>query len=147
MGRHFAEHAAIAYAMTTMGDVRNAQDLLTKIVAWGWASFTKRDLWQRVRRRFGSLDQMDSALLTLERLAYIRRVDEGTKSPGRPSEAFELNPRIADANPSTQSTKLAANPSDGGFVDSGYASVDEKTQQGSTPFEDEDGDGRRRISL
>ncbi|MFH1140197.1 MAG: DUF3987 domain-containing protein, partial [Chloroflexota bacterium] len=129
LGEHYAQHAAVAYSMMVHGEGELGRSLLQKVIGWGVSKFSTRDIWQRVRRTLGDLEQLGSILRTLEGLGYIRRAaaDGGV---GRPSEQWEVNPKASfeSVTPYTKYTK----PSDGGlsgsFVDSVYAARSSKSK-------------------
>lgn len=54
---------------------------------------TERDLWQSVRRSFGSMDEMRSVLAELKRTGYVAHIDQQAEGPGRPGSPWVvLNP-------------------------------------------------------
>lgn len=78
-----------------MGNERKNNDaiyLLTRIKALGVDEFNKQDLWQKVKRRFITVDSFDEALQTLEGSGYIKIEIHQTK--GRPLTTIKVNPFI-----------------------------------------------------
>ena len=110
LGRYLTEHALAAFAM--MGqDGRNAAARDTwETIKHNWAtSFTQRDLWQHVRRRYRDIRELSDILDVLEDLQYLRRQAlPTTQGRGRaPSPRYEVNPLALsedlDPDPETNS--------------------------------------------
>ncbi len=95
LGTYFEAHAKAAFAL--MGsDARMAvaKKVWASIVRHKLDSFKVSELWQKVRRRFANVTELEKALATLEELGYIRAllVSE-RKGPGKPpSPMFLVNP-------------------------------------------------------
>lgn len=78
-----------------MGNERKNKDaiyLLTRIKSLGIEEFNKQDLWQKVKRRFITVDSFDEVLQTLEESGYIKIEIHQTK--GRPLTTIKVNPYI-----------------------------------------------------
>ena len=95
LGDYFEAHAKAAFAL--MGfDARMgvAEKVWASIVRHDLDSFKVSDLWQKVRRSFANVAELERALNTLEELGYIRSLGtEKREGPGkRPSPLFEVNP-------------------------------------------------------
>jgi len=69
--------------------------------------FTVRDLWQKVRRSFSKVTDLEEVLNLLVDLGYIRQVEVlKREGPGqRPSPRYEVNPKALTQN--TQGTQNA----------------------------------------
>ena len=122
IGEHYAEHAAIAYAMMGEGERSEpARDLLETIVAWGEESFSTRGLYQRLRRRFNSVAQLEAVLRDLEGAGCLTREPGPARDrAGRPpSPRWKVNPGVA-SRPSTRTHNTQNTPATPDSVDSVY---------------------------
>ena len=120
IGEHYAEHAAIAYALMREGEQSEpARDLLEAIVSWGEDGFSTRDLYQRVRRRFDSVAQLEAVLRDLEEAGYLTREPGPSRDrAGRPrSPRWKVNADVP-SHPSTRSRNTQNTP---GTPDSVYS--------------------------
>jgi replicative DNA helicase len=95
LGRYFEAHAKAAFAlMGSNGKVPAAKKLWSVIQRHQLDNFKVSELWQKVRRRFSNVEELEAVLNTLEELGYVRRL-ETPKQEGRgkpPSPKFLLNP-------------------------------------------------------
>ena len=104
----------------SIGRMEDARKVWATITRQGWEVFSKRDLWQRVRRSF-SVAHLGETLDVLAEMGYVRRAPtpEGKTGPGRQSDIWECNPMTRTQN--THSTQKAPPESNSGdSEDSGY---------------------------
>lgn len=88
--------------------------------------FTQRNVHQHGRRRFSKVEEIISALKTLEQRGYIRSMPSGKTGRGRPSSpGFEVNPAFFANKNSEQRTQNTQNsveqPKTGNSVNIGSA--------------------------
>jgi len=108
LGKYFKEHAKAAFAlMGADGRLASAQSVWDTIVRHKLEDFTVRDLWQKVRRSFSKVTDLEEVLNLLVDLGYIRQVEVlKREGPGqRPSPRYEVNPKALTQN--TQGTQNA----------------------------------------
>jgi len=95
VARYLIEHAHAAFdsmgADPALGDARY---LLRAIEKLGSETFSKRDLFEKTKRRFRKADALDPPLRLIIDHGFIReRASEVRSGPGRkPSPAYEVNP-------------------------------------------------------
>ena len=109
LGNYFKEHAKAAFAlMGADGRLAAAKRVWAAIVRDEMKDFTVRDLWQKVRRSFSKVTDLEEVLNLLVDLGYIRvTVPPKREGPGQPpSPRCEVNPKALTQN--TQRTQNAA---------------------------------------
>lgn len=90
---YFISHAQAAHRL--LGGDSGA--LARKVIAWikrlGLSEFSKRECQQNFKSQLRKADELDAPLALLRDNGFIRPVtEEEARSPGRPSERFEVNP-------------------------------------------------------
>lgn len=109
IGTYFHHHARIMFRMmygrNGQSDAGEVLDVLRTV---GSDSITKRNLYQRIKRRaaFQTVDALNPALDTLEDYGWIHREKQTGPEGGRPSEIIFLNPEIGTQNPQNPGTDL-----------------------------------------
>lgn len=106
LGRYFKGHAQAAFAlMGADARIGSAKKIWSAIQTHKLETFTVRDLWQKVRRGFSNVSQLEQVLNLLEELGYARRVEtQKWEGPGQsPSPSYEVNPFARTQN--TQCTQ------------------------------------------
>jgi replicative DNA helicase len=95
LGRYFEGHAKAAFAlMGSDGKLAIAKKLWAVIEKHDLESFTVRDMWRKVLRRFADISQLEQVLNVLEEMGYIRKIDTPKREGAgrKPSPAFCVNP-------------------------------------------------------
>jgi replicative DNA helicase len=106
LGWYFKGHAQAAFAlMGADARIGSAKKVWAAIQKHNPDAFTVRDLWQKVRRGFSGVSQLEQVLNLLEELGYVRRVEsQKREGPGQsPSPSYEVNPLARTQN--TQCTQ------------------------------------------
>ena len=101
LGKYFKEHAKAAFAlMGADGRLASAQSVWDTIIRHELEDFTVRDLWQKVRRSFSKVTDLEEVLNLRVDLGYIRQVEVlKREGPGqRPSPRYEVNPKALTQN-------------------------------------------------
>jgi hypothetical protein len=116
LGLYFKTHVQAAFAlMGADAKIGAARKIWSVIQKHKLESFTKRDLWQKVRRSFGKVSQLEEVLNLLDELGYIRRL-EIVQREGRgqsPSPSYQVNPLTRTQNTQcTQNTEVGDLPKD-----------------------------------
>ena len=99
IGLYFRSHAVKAFSIMGRDDSAVfAEHILKVVIKNGWKQFSKRDLYQVVRRRVDSPEKLDAPLKRLVDNGYLRRVEREKRSrSGRnPSELFDVNPSVLE---------------------------------------------------
>ena len=122
ISNYLIDHALVFFAMMRAD---NRMELARK--AWEairrakWETFSVRELFQRVRRSFQDVGELEGALTMLEDLGYVRR-DQPTAQQGAgrpPSPSFSVNPiALEKCTQNTQNPPVERET--GNFVDSVY---------------------------
>lgn len=109
IGAYFHHHARIMFRMMYGRNGQSeAGEVLDVLRTVGSDSITKRNLYQRIKRRaaFQTVDALNPALDTLEDYGWIHREKQTGPEGGRPSEIIFLNPEIGTQNPQNPGTDL-----------------------------------------
>jgi hypothetical protein len=121
---YFEGHVKAAFAMME-ADTRlaPAKKLWSTLSRWESNVFSVRDLWQRVRRRYSKVEELEEALNFLVSLGYLRSLGVVGQNPrgSKPSPRFEINPLAkqtaendySEEGDRTQRTQRTQNPSPG----------------------------------
>ncbi|MGI8657233.1 MAG: YfjI family protein [Candidatus Limnocylindria bacterium] len=89
-------HAQAAFgAMRADPRLEDARHVARWIRSTHREAFTRRDAHRAAEHRFATVEELLPALAELEARSYIRR-QEPEPRPGRPSEAYEVNPAVLD---------------------------------------------------
>ena len=117
IGEYFLAHAKAAYGdMGSDPEVSAARLLLAWIERLKWREFTKRDLFEQTKGRFGKARDLDQGLAFLEAQGYLRTRPEPERELGRrgrkPSPKYEVNPAVFDRTPFNSAN--SANTANGG---------------------------------
>ena len=134
LGEYFSGHANVAFGMMGADPrMEKAWRLWASIRHDGHETFTRRDLWQRVRRGF-TVDELADVLGLLVRMGYIRQVSTAQATGrGRPaSPTFEVNP--------LGRSQGGHSPTNSGYCgDSGYTPPEPGTGQEEHPTWSDEG--------
>jgi hypothetical protein len=96
-----AGHALAAFdLMGQTPDLECAKKILKwirrEINAHRAQKFTRRDLHQALKGTYKKSNELDPGLRVLTDLGYIRPIENKSQGPGRPSEQYEINPKIGE---------------------------------------------------
>ena len=100
--RALEPHTRRAYGLFEIDhSLITARKIVDWIKKWKAASFTVRDLFNNARRWSGikKVVDTDPALNLLVEFGYIRPAETENRTPGRPSEIYDINPRIGTQYP------------------------------------------------
>lgn len=97
VGEYFTSHAVAAFAIMGRDEsTAMAEHILAAIQKHEWHQFNRHQLYQVVRRRVNSPEDLDSPLKKLIENGYVRVIPQAKQGPGRkPSELYESHPRLA----------------------------------------------------
>lgn len=99
LGHYFITHAVSAFQTLGRSDCLVVAELILRTIERQELSvFSKRDIYQRVRRHIEQASDLDAPLEKLEEHGFIREVDSGSEGRGRRSNVFEVNPLYANRN-------------------------------------------------
>lgn len=99
LGAYFLAHASAAFdAMGANPEIEAAKRVLQWVRDTRADTFTKRQVFNSIRRSsiFPTANTLDAPLALLEAHGYVRPLDEGKRTVGRPSATWLVNPNIAD---------------------------------------------------
>lgn len=86
-------HAMAAYELGGASETyADAKYLWKRIQRSGQGDITRRDLHQMCRGKFQKIEHIEAPLQTLVEMGYIREIDIGNGSRGRPSRKIIINP-------------------------------------------------------
>ena len=96
VGEYFTSHAVAAFAIMGRDEsTAMAEHILAAIQKHEWHQFNRHQLYQVVRRRVNSPEDLDSPLKKLIENGYVRVIPQAKQGPGRkPSELYESHPRL-----------------------------------------------------
>ncbi|MDP7085862.1 MAG: DNA polymerase [Dehalococcoidia bacterium] len=134
LGRYYTEHALVAFGLMgvdgRVAEARETWETIVKLVRVGKSptSFTQRDLWQHVRRRFRNVGELSEVLQTLEDMNYIRMITtvEADRRGRQPSPCYKVNPLVLQGG---DDDGPGGNPNSEYKVYSVYGAEDGKTDE------------------
>jgi len=97
IGKYFIKHSVAAFSAMGQDDGVEAAEIVRGwVVRNGATNFTKRDAFRSLEKTaiFKQASSLDAPLALLEAHGYIRQVAQTTRGPGRPSEQWEVSPRV-----------------------------------------------------
>ncbi|RMF86426.1 MAG: DUF3987 domain-containing protein [Planctomycetota bacterium] len=105
IARYLIPHAIRVLGSVSAGIDARYSDAMS-IVRWirkhNQQQFSKREIHQKNRHLFPLVDDIEPVLSELERRGYIRKTKTDKHGRGRPSEVYEVNPRVFETqNPET----------------------------------------------
>jgi hypothetical protein len=110
---YFKAHARKVYAALDADQkVADARRVLRCLARHRLTSFTRRDLYQHLRRHFGRPDALDAPLKVLGEHGYLRVATPASAAArrGHPTERYEVNPLWERPGDRTQGTQRSQSP-------------------------------------
>jgi len=151
LGDYFLAHASAAFdAMGANPEIEAAKRVLQWVRDTRADTFTKRQVFNSIRRSsiFPTANTLDAPLALLEAHGYVRPLDEGKRTVGRPSATWLVNPNIADIADIARGVGAVEEPSHkAGEVGSGNIADIADIAQGIDEGEGEGAEGEDYVKL